>query len=77
MYKHPYIKWIVAGIPIMFINYIMNKIVFHFTHNNDLAYWSWILIAPFTYHIWRFIESGIVVKEKNESKEKNISSKSC
>ena len=51
-----YIRWAFAGLPIFAINYPLYLIVHKLTKNRHLAYWSWILASPFTYHVWKFIE---------------------
>lgn len=51
-----YLKWALAGFPIFALNYVVYLAVKRVTKNHHLAYWSWILTSPITYHVWRLIE---------------------
>lgn len=47
-----YLRWTIAGILRGGLKYLFFLLVYHYTENIHLAFWSWILMAPINYHIW-------------------------
>jgi len=56
-------RWVLLGIPIYILNYILFNIVLWLTGSITLAYWSWPLAAPFTLEIWDVLEKGVKSNE--------------
>lgn len=51
-----YGRWAVAGIPIALLNFGVFKVVILAGVQHDIAWWSWVVVSPATYHIWKWIE---------------------
>lgn len=56
-FLHKYIRWAIAGVFKNSVYYLMFLCMFAITENKHLSYWSWILMSPITYHIWKFVEN--------------------
>lgn len=52
-------KWLLICAVIYTQNYALFKVLVDIEINQLLAYWSWILISPFTYYEWKFVEKII------------------
>jgi len=50
------VKWIGSLLIIYPQNFLLYKTFIHIGFDHNIAWWSWILIAPLTYLEWKFIE---------------------
>lgn len=57
-----YLRWLFAGFFKNGVYYLFFLFMFYLTGNKHLSYWSWMLICPLTYHIWKFIEKHDFMK---------------
>jgi hypothetical protein len=54
--KRRLLRWVLLGIPIYLLNYLIFGVVLWLSSSTTLAYWSWPVAAPLTLKMWDIME---------------------
>jgi len=54
--KQRLFRWVLLGIPVYLLNYLIFGVVLWLSSSTTLAYWSWPIAAPMTLKMWDFME---------------------